>query len=240
MPPTGGPAPAADNDLLMAVRGGDAEAAEMSLAQAEEHPLFSIDAADRFGRSLIWYAVTNGHLAIARLLLDRGASVNCRDLVGWMPLHTACFHGRPEVARLLLERGADLDAKTYAGQTPRWLAQSKARPGTGKLSQMHAEIGVLLEELGGSLGLPPQDWVNPRRPRQRRPIPPNEIRCCLEDGERYTISELIKAYVYEKEMYTEEECEDYFRKDMHFPADDHDAWLAAPMALLVPGENKFG
>lgn len=210
------------------------------LTQAEDHPLFSIDAADRLGRSLIWYAATAGHLDTARLLLDRGANTNARDLVGWMPLHVASFHGGAEVARMLVERKAEIDAKTYAGQTPRWLAQSRSRPGTGSPSQLHSEIATMLQELGGSLGLPPHDYVNPRRPRQKRNIPADEIRCCLEDGERYTISELKKAYVYEKEMYTEEECEDYFRKDMQLPADDHAAWQLPLLVAIDPGENKYG
>merc|ERR1719414_2279426 len=125
------------------------------LAQAEEHPLFSVDAADRCGRSLLWYAAVNGHLQATALLLERRADVACRDLVGWMPLHHACYHGSTELVRLLLERKAEVDSKTNAGQTPRWLAPSET----------HAEIAALLEELGGTLGLPPRDWVNPRQTR---------------------------------------------------------------------------
>lgn len=238
--PVGGLAPPTSSSLVMAARHGDMEAMKLLLAEAETNPLFCINAADRFGRSLLWYGVTNGHLDATRLLLEKGANVNCRDLVGWMPLHISCYNGMEDITRLLLERKAEVDAKTYAGQTPRWLAHSNARPGAGIPSEAHTQIASLLEERGGTLGLPPQDWVNPRQPRRKRSIPPDEIRCCHEDGQRYNIDQLIKAYVYEKEMYTEEECEDYFRKEMQIPPENHAAWILKPIAPLEPGEGKYG
>lgn len=240
IPPVGGPAPPTSPDLLMAVRDGDVDAMSVFFQQSTEGPLFDVNNIDRFGRSLLWFAVKNGHFEATQFLLQKGAEPNIRDLLGWMPLHLACFQGLPDIARLLLEKGAELDAKTWAGQTPRWLAHSKARPGTGRPSDSHAEIAALLEELGGALGLPPREWVNPRRPRQRKPIPPDEVRCCLEDGERYKLADLVQAYVVEKEMYTEEECEDYFRKDMQFPAENHAAWQHPPFEPALPGEGKYG
>jgi len=210
------------------------------LLEAEKHALFHVDAADRFGRSLLWYAATNGHTEAVRLLLDRGARSSARDMVGWMPLHAACYHGHVDVARLLLERRAEVDARTHAGQTPRWLAHSNAKPGCGAPSAAHRQLASLLAELGGSLGLPPKDWVNPRRPREKPKIPPSTIRCCHEDGERYNIEQLIQAYVHEKGMYTVEECEEYFCKEMHCPPEHHASWHLPVLSLLQPGECKFG
>merc|ERR1719272_1614842 len=46
------------------------------LEEAETHVLFSVNATDRFGRSLLWYACTNGPLESVRLLLEHGANVH--------------------------------------------------------------------------------------------------------------------------------------------------------------------
>lgn len=238
--PAGGPAPRAEGDLLQATRDGDIEAMTMFLEEAETHVLFSVNATDRFGRSLLWYACTNGHLEAVRLLVDRGANVHVCDLIGWQPLHLACHHGHPEIAKLLLDYGSEHDVKTYAGQTPRWLAHSNAKPGCGKYSEKHAQIAAHLEQLGGTLGLPPAEWVHPRRPRVKRKIPPDEIRVNLEDGERYCISELIQRYVVKEEMYTEEECENFFRDTMVMPAENHAAWMLPPAPRFPLGENKYG
>ncbi|KAJ8280820.1 hypothetical protein GJAV_G00059430 [Gymnothorax javanicus] len=49
----------------------------------------------------------NGDDDIARLLLDRNASLNEPDIQGRTPCHVACQHGQESVVRVLLSRGAD-------------------------------------------------------------------------------------------------------------------------------------
>lgn len=228
-----------DPRLITATRSGNADAVQ-ELLEELRGPCFDVNDTDSFGRGLLWYAVGHGHTDTVRVLLEQGATVNGRDTLGWMPLHTACYHCYASLALFLLEQRADLNAKTHAGQTPRWLAQSCAKPGCAPLSQVHVEIAEALEALGGSLGLPPSDWENPRGPRPQRHVPPDDVRCCTEDGQRYTLHQLIQTYAHEKEMYTVEECEEYYAKEMPFPPDTHDAWQLPELKPLQPGEFKFG
>lgn len=58
-----------------------------------------------------------GHVAPARLLLDRGADVNLEDSEGETALFVACENGRVDVVRLLLDRGADVDRPDSMGTT---------------------------------------------------------------------------------------------------------------------------
>lgn len=64
------------------------------------------------GDSALQVAAFRGNIAIARLLLERGADVNLRGGEGNTPLKTAAEQGNVELAKLFLDAGADLE---YAG-----------------------------------------------------------------------------------------------------------------------------
>jgi ankyrin repeat protein len=59
---------------------------------------------------------------LARLLIARGANVNCRGEGGGSPLHEAAGSGQIELAKLLLDHGANLNAKDDKGKTPLTIA----------------------------------------------------------------------------------------------------------------------
>lgn len=59
-----------------------------------------------------------GHTPRFAALLDKGATVGSRDLLGWTPLHLAVLSVSPPAVRMLLERGADINAETIQGLTP--------------------------------------------------------------------------------------------------------------------------
>ena len=64
------------------------------------------------------HAARGDHQATVRLLLDRGAHINAKDIAGQTPLHRAAFCGNKATVGLLLDRGADIKAKDSDSQTP--------------------------------------------------------------------------------------------------------------------------
>jgi ankyrin repeat protein len=69
-------------------------------ALLQAHPEMA-DSPDRGGRTLLHYAAAEGRLANVQLLLQRGANVNRKDVMGQTPLHCAVEDGHADVVRLL-------------------------------------------------------------------------------------------------------------------------------------------
>ncbi|RMB91055.1 hypothetical protein DUI87_32653 [Hirundo rustica rustica] len=69
------------------------------------------------GYTALHYASRNGHLAVCRLLLERGAPCDARTPGGATPLHRACYCGHRAVTELLLAHGADPAATDSDGRT---------------------------------------------------------------------------------------------------------------------------
>lgn len=63
-----------------------------------------------------------------RLLLDRGADPNAKQVMDYTPLHGAASRGDIEMAKLLLSRGAERDAKASDGMTPADVARQHNQP----------------------------------------------------------------------------------------------------------------
>jgi ankyrin repeat protein len=85
-------------------------------------------------------AVAGGQVAIARFLLDQGASVNARqEQAGTTVLHVAAFAGNTEMVALLLENGAEVNARqTSDAKTPLAMAEANG----------HAAVVELLRARG--------------------------------------------------------------------------------------------
>ena len=60
----------------------------------------------------------NGHLKVARALIEAGADVNAKEDDRCTPLHLSARDGHLKVARTLIEAGADVNAKDKGGCTP--------------------------------------------------------------------------------------------------------------------------
>lgn len=84
-------------------------------------------------------AALSRSVAIAFLLLEKGASVNAQQHGGFTALHAAAFHGDIKMAELLLSKGARADVTTDSGQAALDLALGKA----------HQEMVDLLRARGG-------------------------------------------------------------------------------------------
>merc|ERR1711965_913853 len=68
--------------------------------------------------SPLYIACKNGHVDVARLLLEKGAEVNWANKNGQTPLHIVCLQGHVDAARLLLDNGAEVDRAINNGATP--------------------------------------------------------------------------------------------------------------------------
>ena len=67
--------------------------------------------------ALSWASLV-GNVEIARLLIEKRASINGKNRDGATPLHCAVFMGHPTVVELLLDKGADLKVKNLRGDLP--------------------------------------------------------------------------------------------------------------------------
>ncbi len=70
------------------------------------------------GLTCLMTAARDGHLAICRLLIDKGAQLEAKDMLSSTPLHWAAIEGHVEIVRLLCDRGADVEARDRWGSRP--------------------------------------------------------------------------------------------------------------------------
>jgi ankyrin repeat protein len=120
--------------LAAAATVGDRALAEALLA----HGAKISDASQ--GETALHAAIAERHGDIAKLLIDKGADVNARNLSKLTPLHFlgVYLHDR-ELAELLIQRGADVNAREQAGHTPL----------EGAVRARNAEVAEVLRRHGG-------------------------------------------------------------------------------------------
>jgi uncharacterized protein len=100
-------------------------------------------------KTALMYAVSEGHLDIARLLIAKGAEVNAQTDEG-TALMMAVRRGNPQVVKLLLDAGADVNAKHKLGNTPlvmsadRSFAEMNAKPNDPPPVSSAEVMGLLL------------------------------------------------------------------------------------------------
>ena len=83
------------------------------------------------------WAAGNGHEAVVKLLLEKGAElVSNDDKSGQTPLSLAAERGHEAVVKLLLEKGAKLESKDDEyGQTPLSLAAGEGHEAVVNISK---------------------------------------------------------------------------------------------------------
>jgi ankyrin repeat protein len=88
--------------LIDAINRGDAEMLEKLLARGVPADATN----DLLGRTPLIIATMNGHVALVRILLSRGASVSKIDMEGWTAMRYARGFGYTEIVELLAAAGA--------------------------------------------------------------------------------------------------------------------------------------
>jgi ankyrin repeat protein len=76
-----------------------------------------------YGQTAMHLVASNGHEAVARLLLKNGADIEAKDSYGETALHCAAFHRREAVTQLLLKRITG----TSGAATRGWLRTGKRK-----------------------------------------------------------------------------------------------------------------
>ena len=119
----------------------------MALLKNRHNP----DVKDTYGRTPLWLAAEQGHEAVVKLLLEKGAELEAKDEGGGgTPLGRAAEQGHEAVVKLLLEKGAELEAKDEdGGGTPLGRAAGQGH---------EAVVKLLLEKGGGRAGGQGRGW----------------------------------------------------------------------------------
>jgi hypothetical protein len=104
--------------LHLAAYFGVHEAANILIRRGQ-----SVDLKDSYGRTPLAWAAGNGHEAVVKLLLEKGAELETKGIkdkfFGMTPLAWAAGNGHEAVVKLLLEKGAELETKSGSfGRTP--------------------------------------------------------------------------------------------------------------------------
>ena len=107
--------PEARHGLIMAIAEPSLKVAQV-LIESKGTDLNFLNTA---GESALMYAALRGHVALAKLLINKDADVNKS---GWTPLHYAATHGDVELIRLLLDNHAFVNAQSPNGTTPLMMA----------------------------------------------------------------------------------------------------------------------
>ena len=95
--------------------------------------------AEHGGGTLLMAASTMGQDAMARMLLQRGASVNLQSSNGLTALMSAAAHGHTTVAQVLLDAKADASLQIKSGGTALMAAEQQKHTATAQLLRQHAK-----------------------------------------------------------------------------------------------------
>ena len=93
-------------------------------------------------------ASQEGHVAVARILVEYGGNVAAKDEQGWTPLHRASEDGHVEVTRFLVEHGADVAAKDGDGWTPLHRASDRGDVELARVLVQHGADAAAQDEGG--------------------------------------------------------------------------------------------
>ena len=112
--------------LIAAIRKPSPKVAEVLI----RWPKTKLNVQNSHDETPLMMAAFDNQLALAKLLIEKGADVN---KPGWTPLHYAATKGHVEMMKLLLEMHAYIDAESPNGTTPLMMAAHYGTPHATKL-----------------------------------------------------------------------------------------------------------
>ena len=144
--------PAGETVLMSAVRSGSTAAVARLLKGGANPNAAQLSK----GQSALHWAVAEGHVEIARTLIEAGAHITLRSTAEYTPLMYAARQGSVDMARLLLDKGDDLEAAAKDGSTPLLIATVK---GHTALSTYLLERGARADGDLKAAGYSPLMWA---------------------------------------------------------------------------------
>ncbi|KAI9890873.1 MAG: hypothetical protein M1814_003512 [Vezdaea aestivalis] len=101
----------------------------------------------------IFIAARRGHQDIVKILLQNGASIECKNGLGWTLLLEASQNDRTEMMKFLIQNGADVNAKSSEGATAlHYMASRLGWDQSSKdFSQVREEMIELLHRKGANM-----------------------------------------------------------------------------------------
>lgn len=149
----------AQDILLDAAWDGDLDAAARALRYV------SHGVCDMRGLTALHLAAERDKLAVAILLLDRGADPQTRSDGGRTPLHLAARSSSASMVEMLIERGkSDPNSQTAKGRTPLHYAASKAADG----EEERREVLRVLRDWGADPTIEDKEGETARDVAQKR------------------------------------------------------------------------
>ena len=124
-------------DLWVAAEGGDAEEVRRLITGGADIEVMG----GPFRSSPLLRAAITGQEAVVLLLLELGADISAKNMVGFTPLAAAASNNEETIVQLLLQHGADVSVKTILGFTP--LADAAMRG--------HEAVALLLVQHGADV-----------------------------------------------------------------------------------------
>jgi ankyrin repeat protein len=114
------------------------------------------DTKDDYGQTPLSWAAENGHEAVVKLLVEKGAELESKDYFGRTPLLWAAENGHEAVVKLLVEKGAELESKDCNARTTLSWAAGNGHEAVVKLL---VEKGAELESKANYYGRTPLSWA---------------------------------------------------------------------------------
>jgi uncharacterized protein len=138
-----------NDSLAQCARDGDTKAVELFLKAG-----FPPDIHDKYGVPLLCLAARGKHLAVAEVLLARGAQLDLQsEDRGYSPLMDAAQAGSADLVKLFIDKGADPNLKSKDGQTALVVA----------VGRNDAEVAKLLVAGGADPDIPDKLGLSARK-----------------------------------------------------------------------------